>query len=68
MFLPYVLSLFLYFPEDKTEYIPALIKLVIMVAIAVVVLRLVVNWSKREEKKAKELEERLKLRANEKDS
>lgn len=68
MFLPYVLSLFLYFPEDKTEYIPALIKLVIMVVIAVVVLRLVVNWSKREEKKAKELEERLKLRANEKDS
>lgn len=68
MFLPYVLSFFLYFPEDKTEYIPALIKLVIMVVIAVVVLKLVVNFSKREEKKAKELEERLKINAHEKDS
>ncbi|MBB6444994.1 hypothetical protein [Bacillus benzoevorans] len=68
MFLPYVLSFFLYFPENKMEYIPALLKLMIMVLIAVLVMKVVVNWSKREEKKAKELEERLKLNAREKDS
>ncbi len=69
MLLPQVLSsLFLYFPEDKSEYAPALIKLLIMVIIAVLVMKAVVNWSKREEKKAKELEKQLELHTNKKDS
>jgi len=66
--LPFVLSLFLYFPEDKTEYIPAVIKLVIVIILAVIVLKAVIKWSKREELKAKELEERLKVNTQEKDS
>nr|WP_295971405.1 hypothetical protein [uncultured Bacillus sp.] len=68
MSLPDVLSFFLYFPEDKTEYIPAVIKLGIMVLIAVVVMKVVVSWSKREEKKAKELEKQLKFNIHDKDS
>jgi len=66
--LPFVLSLFLYFPEDKTEYIPAVIKLVIVIILAVIVLKAVIKWSKREELKAKELEERIKVNTQEKDS
>lgn len=66
MYLPQVLAYFLYFPDDKTLYIPAVIKLLIMVIIALLVLKLVINWSKREEKKAQELEKQLKLK--EKDS
>ncbi len=68
MFLPQVLASFLYFPDDKSEYGPAIIKLVIMVIIAVLVMKAVINWSKREEKKAKELEKQLKINTNEKDS
>ena len=68
MFLPQVLMTFLYFPEDKSQYIPALIKLLIMVFLAVLVMRAVVIWSKREEKKAEDLEKNLKANANKKDS
>lgn len=68
MLLPQVLATFLYFPDDKSEYAPAIIKLVIMVIIAVLVMKAVITWSKREEKKAKELEKQLELNTNEKDS
>jgi hypothetical protein len=55
----YVLSLFLYFPEDKREYIPAVISLAIFMIAAVITMRLIISYSKREAKKAKELEKRL---------
>ncbi|MEH7305758.1 hypothetical protein [Neobacillus drentensis] len=60
MFHPSVLSLFLYFPEDKSEYIPAAISLLIFIIGAFLTMRLIVLVSKREAKKAKELEEQLK--------
>ncbi|MFF2446777.1 hypothetical protein ACFVSW_06695 [Neobacillus sp. NPDC058068] len=60
MFLPSVLSLFLYFPEDKSEYIPAVISLTIFMIAAVFTMRFIIKYSKREAQKAKELEEQLK--------
>ncbi len=59
---------FLYFPEDKSEYIPAVINLVIFSIFAYLAVRLFIRISKREEKKAKELEEQLKMSSQEKDS
>ncbi|MDR4889381.1 hypothetical protein RGU12_17970 [Fredinandcohnia sp. QZ13] len=58
LFLP-ILNLFLYFPEDKSEYIPAAIKLVICIIIAVVVFRLIIKHSKKEQAKAEELEKQI---------
>jgi len=59
MFHPLILSLFLYFPEDKSEYIPAAISMVIFMAAAVLVMRLIIKVSKREAEKAKELEDQI---------
>ncbi|MDM5330485.1 hypothetical protein [Neobacillus sp. CF12] len=59
MFQPFVLSLFLYFPEDKSEYGPAAITFIIFLIGALLTMRLIINVSKREAKKAKELEEKL---------
>ena len=56
----YVVSLFLYFPEDKSEYIPAAISFLLFFIGALVTMKFIVSVSKREEKKAKELEEKLK--------
>jgi len=60
MFQPLVLSLFLYFPEDKSEYIPAVISLVIFMILAALTMVIIVKISNREAQKAKELEEKLK--------
>jgi hypothetical protein len=60
MFLPLVLSLFLYFPEDKSEYIPAAITFVIFLIGALLTMRVIIAVSKREAQKSKELEEQLK--------
>jgi hypothetical protein len=59
MFQPFVLSLFLYFPEDKSEYGPAAITFTIFVIGALLTMRLIIKVSKREAKKAKELEAKL---------
>jgi hypothetical protein len=59
MFQPFVLSLFLYFPEDKSEYGPAAITFIIFMIGAVLTMRLIMKVSKKEAKKAKELEEKL---------
>jgi len=67
MIFSYVLT-FLYFPEDKTEYIPAVINLVIFTIFAYLAVRFFIKISKREEKKAKQLEEDLKIITQEKDS
>ncbi|MFE8696723.1 hypothetical protein ACFYKT_10275 [Cytobacillus sp. FJAT-53684] len=59
-----VLSLFLYFPEDKSEYLPAAISLGIFMVAAFFTFRLIIRVSKREATKAKELEESLKQQMN----
>ncbi|WP_453994186.1 hypothetical protein [Bacillus nitroreducens] len=59
MLLLQILNMFLYFPEDKSEYIPATIKLVICVIVAIIVFRLFIKHSKKEQAKAEELEKRL---------
>ena len=63
-----VMFTFLYFPEDKSEYIPAVISLVIVSIFAYLAMRFVMKVSKREEKKAEELEEQLKVITQEKNS
>ncbi|MFP7297410.1 hypothetical protein [Neobacillus niacini] len=59
MFQPIVLSLFLYFPEDKSEYGPAAITFTIFLIGALLTMRYIIKISKREAVKAKELEEKL---------
>lgn len=59
MFHPLVLSLFLYFPEDKSEYIPAAISFSIFLIGALITMRLIINHSKKEAEKAKKLEEQI---------
>jgi len=59
MFHPFVLADFLYFPKDKTEYFPALISLSIFIIGAIFATRYFIINSKREAKKAKELEEQI---------
>ncbi|WP_045517941.1 hypothetical protein [Neobacillus niacini] len=59
MIQPFVLSLFLYFPEDKSEYGPAAITFLIFVIGALLTMRFFIKVSKREAMKAKELEEKL---------
>jgi hypothetical protein len=60
MFQPHILSLFLYFPKDKSEYIPAAITFLIFLIGALFTMRFIIVVSNREAKKAKELEEKLK--------
>jgi phosphotransferase system glucose/maltose/N-acetylglucosamine-specific IIC component len=48
---------FLYFPEDKTEYIPAVISLVIFMIGAFIAFYLIKKASLKEEKKVTELME-----------
>ena len=57
-----IFGLFLYFPEDKTEYIPAAISFMALFIAAVLTMRLIIKISKRQEEKAKQLEEQLKKR------
>lgn len=55
-----ILQMFLYFPEDKTEYIPAAISFFIFFIGAIVTMYLIVRVSKKQEEKTKHLEEELK--------
>ncbi|WP_349305824.1 hypothetical protein [Bacillus sp. FJAT-49711] len=50
---------FLYFPEDKSEYIPAGITMSFFILAAVLTFRLIKKISKKQEAKTKELEEQL---------
>lgn len=54
-----VISLFLYFPEDKSEYIPAAISSMIFLIGAIITMRLIVLKARKEEKEAKKLEEKI---------
>ncbi|MCM3765900.1 hypothetical protein [Neobacillus niacini] len=59
MFQSFILSLFLYFPEDKSEYFPAAISFTIFFIACIFTMRFIIKISKREAEKAKELEERI---------
>jgi hypothetical protein len=59
MLLISVLNLFLYFPEDKSEYIPAGITSIIFVIFAFLAFRLFIKLSKKEQAKAEELERQI---------
>ncbi|MBU8880747.1 hypothetical protein BGM26_17485 [Bacillus sp. FJAT-29790] len=60
----YVLSLFLYFPQDKSEYFPAAISFAVFFIACILTFRFILRISKRQAEKAKELEERLKQEMN----
>jgi preprotein translocase subunit YajC len=60
MLTSFVIQLFLYFPEDKSEYIPAAFTFAIFLIAAVFFFRWIIKISNKESQKAKELEERLK--------
>ncbi|WP_174728232.1 hypothetical protein [Mesobacillus harenae] len=63
----FVLSLFLYFPEDKSEYLPAAITCVIFLIGAIAAMRYIIRVSNREAEKAKKFEEELLKTNQEKD-
>ncbi|MCM2531194.1 hypothetical protein NDK43_00470 [Neobacillus pocheonensis] len=67
MFHPSVLADFMYFPKDKSDYIPALISFSIFFIGAIITMRFIIAHSKREAKKAKELEEKLNIQNNQKE-
>lgn len=50
---------FLYFPEDKTAYIPAAIEMILIFVVCFILLMGFKKISKRQEMKAKELEQRI---------
>lgn len=50
---------FLYFPEDKSEYIPAVIAIVIFGILAVATFFLLKKISNKQEQATKEIEERI---------
>ena len=50
---------FLYFPDDKTEYIPALIMLLLFILLAFIVYKLIKKYSRNEEEKMREFEEKV---------
>lgn len=54
----FVLSM-LYFPEDKSEYIPAAISLFIFSIGAILAMRLIIKISRREAKKTEALEKQI---------
>lgn len=56
---------FLYFPEDKSEYIPAAISCAIFLIAAILTMRFIISYSKKEELKTKHLEEQLLNSKNE---
>ncbi len=58
--------LYLYFPEDKTEYIPVVLEFLILLIICILVFRWIIKKSRKDALKAKEIEDRvLKARREE---
>ncbi|KHE67605.1 hypothetical protein [Halobacillus sp. BBL2006] len=45
---------FLYFPEDKSEYIPAVLSLLVFVIAAAITMIFIIKASQKEEKKTEE--------------
>ncbi|WP_050616218.1 hypothetical protein [Bacillus testis] len=54
-----VIGLFLYFPKDKREYIPAGITFALFLAAAIVTMILIIRHSRKEEANMKEIEQTL---------
>ncbi|MFP3919639.1 hypothetical protein U5N28_17700 [Lysinibacillus telephonicus] len=50
---------FLYFPEDKTAYIPAAFEFLILIILCVLAFMWIKRLSKKQEMKTKSLEERI---------
>ena len=50
---------FLYFPDDKSEYIPAVITMAVFLVIAILAFRLIIKISKKQEEKTKNLEDQI---------
>ncbi len=50
---------FLYFPEDKSAYIPAVLEFTILILLCILVFTLVKRISRKQALKAKELEDRI---------
>lgn len=50
---------FLYFPEDKSSYLPAILEFAIILILCIGVFMLVRKISKKQELKTKELEEKI---------
>jgi phosphotransferase system glucose/maltose/N-acetylglucosamine-specific IIC component len=59
MITSYILSLFLYFPEDKSEYFPAVITMLVFLIVAVFTMRWIIKYSKKEAENTKALEEKI---------
>ncbi|AMW99700.1 hypothetical protein M2M59_11525 [Rummeliibacillus sp. G93] len=55
----WILNEFLYFPEDKSEYIPAVIELAIILVLCVLVFNFFRRKARRDAEKTKELEEKI---------
>ncbi|MGE7923442.1 hypothetical protein ACQKND_09665 [Viridibacillus arvi] len=55
----WVLNEFLYFPEDKSEYLPAAIELAIILVLCVAVFFTIKKMAKKQELKTKMLEEEI---------
>lgn len=51
--------MFLYFPEDKTDYIPALLEFAVFFVLCVVVFIMFKRISKKQEERTKALEEQI---------
>ncbi|QFF99799.1 hypothetical protein PB01_13745 [Psychrobacillus glaciei] len=48
--------LYLYFPEDKTEYIPVVIELLALIGVCVLLFRWLIKKSNKDAEKAREIE------------
>lgn len=57
MYQWFILNLFLYFPEDKTEYIPAAFWMLLFLVITILTFRWILRVSKKQEEKTRKLEE-----------
>lgn len=60
MFTSFIFNLFLYFPQDKSEYIPAAITMAIFMVFCVLTFLFIKKISQKESEKAKELEVELR--------
>lgn len=52
-------AMFLYFPEDKTEYIPAVIEFAVFFVLCVLVFIAFVKFSKKQEQRTKAIEQQI---------
>ncbi|AKG73309.1 hypothetical protein [Salinicoccus halodurans] len=59
---------FLYFPEDKTEYIPAFLALAICILLAYIAFRIVKKYSRKQEEKMKAFEQQVLKRLDEEEN